>query len=86
MQNLCLHFKKRQKKGKPYCYCTKKRAVIEFFNCKGCPDRGFKKVAKKGLKTPIKKVSKKRLTVSDKTYNIVLGRSKDFEGVPHCQF
>lgn len=85
MQNKCIYLKCRKKQGKPYLYCTRKRATIEFSSCSGCLNKEYKKVAKTASKTPIKKVSKKRITVSDKTYNIVLDRCKDLEGVPHCQ-
>lgn len=98
MNNKCINLKKRIKKGKIYCYCTKKRAVIELSSCFNCSNKEFKKVAKNVLKTPlktysklkaktpIKKVSKKRIVVSKETYNIVLERSKDINGVPHCQY
>lgn len=97
MINKCINMKYRSKKGQAYCYCTHKRSVIDFKECSGCLSKEYKKVAKKALKTqnkaysilkaktPIKKVSKKRKVVSDKTYNIVLDRSKDELGVPHCQ-
>ena len=86
MQNTCLFFKKRQKQGKIYYYCTKKRAVINFSDCSSCLSKEYKNVAKNSLKTqnkaystlkaktPIKKVSKKRITVSKKTYNEVYER------------
>ncbi len=84
--NGCLYLKKRVKKGQTYCYCAFNRAVIDFSDCSGCLNKEYKKVAKNSLKTPnkaystlkaktpIKKVSKKRITVSKKTYNEVYER------------
>ena len=74
MQNKCLYLRYRKKQGRMYCYCTKKRAVIESFECRGCNNREYKKVAKMTVKTPLKKVSKKRVTVSKKTYEEVYER------------
>ena len=74
MQNKCLYLRFRKKQNKTYCYCTKKRAVIESSCCSGCPDREYKKVAKMTVKKRIKPVSKKRVTVSKKTYNEVYER------------
>ncbi len=71
MNNRCIHIKKRTKG----IYCANKGAYIEFSTCKGCLSKEYKKVAKIGLKplkkTPIKKVSKKRVFVSKETYNQV---------------
>lgn len=85
MLNKCLYFRVRKKQGKTYCYCTKKRAIIELSSCYGCLNKEYKKVAKMVVKTRIKPISKKRVVVSEKTYNIVLDRCKDESGVPHCQ-
>ena len=74
MQNKCINLRFRKKQGKTYCYCTKKRAVIEFSCCFNCSNREYKKVAKMVAKKPIKKVSKKRVTVSRKTYDEVYER------------
>lgn len=86
MINKCLCLRYRKKQGKIYCYCTKKRAVIELFECKGCVNKEYKEVSKKAIKmqnktysklkqkTPIKKVSKKRIMVSEKTYKEVYER------------
>ena len=82
----CIYIKKRVKKGQTYCYCAFNKAVIDFNDCKGCLSKEYKNVAKNSLKTPnktystlkaktpIKKVSKKRITVSKKTYNEVYER------------
>lgn len=70
----CLYIRKRAKKGQPYYYCAFKRAVIEFDECKGCIDKEYKKIAKMTVKTRIKPVSKKRTTVSKKTYQEVYER------------
>ena len=80
----CLYLKKRIKNGQAYCYCTFKRATITFSCCSGCPNKEFKNIAKNALKienmayqkTHIRKVSKKRKIVSQKTYNEVYERSK----------
>lgn len=45
----------------------------------------MKKVSKMAVKTRIKPVSKKRVCVSEKTYNEVLEKSKDIFGVPRCE-
>lgn len=82
MNNKCLHLKLRTKKGQRYFYCSRKRAVIEITDCYGCINKEYKKVAKSTLKTssrliakkPINKVSKKRVTVSKKTYEEVFNR------------
>ena len=74
MINKCISFKSRQKKGQIYFYCTKKRAVIDFNECKGCLSKEYKKVAKMTSKTRIKPVSKKRVSVSKKTYKEVYER------------
>ena len=86
MLNGCVYIRKRTKKGQTYLYCIKRRAVIGCECCKGCLSKEYKKVSRMVAKNPIKKVSKKRITVSKETYNIVLERCKDIEGVPHCQF
>ena len=72
--NGCLYIRKRTKKGQAYCYCAFKRAVIDFNDCKGCINKEYKKVAKLTAKTRIKPVSKKRVTVSKKTYQEVYER------------
>lgn len=82
----CTNLRFRKKKGKIYCYCVHKRSVIEQKECSGCLNKEYKKVAKMTVKKRIRPVSKKRITVSEKTYNIVMDRSKDINGVPHCQF
>lgn len=74
MNNKCLHLRFRSKKGQTYCYCAKKRAVIESFECKGCLNKEYKKVAKMTVKKGLNKVSKKRVTVSKKTYDEVYKR------------
>lgn len=76
MQNKCMYLRFRKKQGKTYCYCTKKRAVIEFSCCFNCSNKEYKKVAKMSKKTRIKPISKKRVVVSKKTYNEVLERCK----------
>lgn len=85
MYNSCINLRWRRRKGQLYCYCLQKRAIIERNECKGCLNKEYKKVAKMSQKTRIKPISKKRKTVSDKTYNEVLERSKDIYGVPRCQ-
>ena len=62
MNNKCIYLRFRKKQGKTYCYCTKKRAVIEFSSCYGCINKEYKKIAKNTIKiknrTPLNKVSK----------------------------
>lgn len=58
MINKCINLKFRSKKGKTYCYCTKKRSVIDFKECSGCLSKEYKKVAKMTPKKPLNKVSK----------------------------
>lgn len=84
--NCCKHLKLRSKKGVKYFYCVLTRTVVEQKNCYSCLNRELKKTSKKGVYGQIRPVSNKRKTVSEKTYNIVLDRSRDIEGVPHCQF
>jgi len=84
--NGCLYIKKRVKKGQVYCYCALRQTVINFSDCSGCLTKEYKKSTKSNLKTPIKtysplkaktpikKVSKKRVTVSKKTYEQVYER------------
>lgn len=74
MQNKCMYLRFRKKQGKTYCYCTKKRAIIELSSCYGCLNKEYKKVAKMVKRTRIKPVSKKRAVVSKETYNIVFDR------------
>ncbi len=84
--NGCLYLKKRVKRGQTYCYCAFNRTVIDFSDCFGCLNKEYKKTSKNTLKTsnkpystlkaktPIKKVSKKRITVTKKTYEEVYER------------
>ena len=74
MQNKCINLRFRKKQGKAYCYCTKKRAIIELSSCLGCVNKEYKKVAKMVKRTRIKPISKKRVVVSKKTYNEVYER------------
>lgn len=76
MLNKCIHMKLRHKKGQVYYYCTNKRAVIDFKQCNSCLNKEYKKVSKMVVKKPIKKVSKKRITVSKETYDEVYERDK----------
>lgn len=70
----CIYIRKRTKG----IYCAKRRTYIVFSECNNCLNKEYKKVSKNGLKplkkTPIKKVSKKRVFVSKKTYNEVFER------------
>lgn len=68
--NKCLYLRIRHKKGQLYYYCTKKREIVEKMCYTGCLDKEYK------ITKPIKKVSKKRLYVSSKTYNEVFVRDK----------
>ena len=79
MYQKCLYFRQRHKKGQLYFFCAKQRENVACDCYRECLDKEYK------VKL-IKKVSKKRKTVSKNTYNIVLDRCRDFEGVPHCQY
>ena len=72
--NSCINLRLRSKKGIKYFYCVHRKAEIERKECFGCLNREFKNVAKKHLKTRIRPISKKRVCVSEETYNIVLER------------
>lgn len=89
MNKHCDNFMIRRKKGQIYYYCKLKRAIIERNECFSCNCKELKKVAKNSLKTqnrkPIKKVSKKRITVSKETYNIVFDECTDIFNIPHCK-
>lgn len=58
MQSKCMYLRFRKKQGKTYCYCTKKRAIIELSSCSGCINKEYKKVAKMVAKKPLNKVNK----------------------------
>lgn len=64
----CLYIRKRTKNYKPYFYCTKYKKEVDIYCYKECNDKEYKKAV-------IKKVSKKRITVSKATYDIVLSES-----------
>ena len=54
----CMNLKYRRKKGEIYCYCSFRRAVVDFKECNGCLNKEYKKVAKMTSKTPLKKINK----------------------------
>lgn len=85
MNNNCINLRLRTKKGVKYCFCTHRKTVVSFEECKGCLNRKMKKASKIASKTRIKPISKRRVFVSKKTYEIVIDRSRDYYGVPHCQ-
>ena len=64
----CLYLKQRSKKGQLYYYCSKHREMVELSCFRECLDKEYKQVKK------IKPVSKKRKTVSKKTYEEVFNR------------
>lgn len=66
----CSYLKIRQKKGEIYYYCTNKRHNVNKWCYRECEDKKYK------LPKPIKKVSKKKITVSEETYRIVYERDK----------
>ena len=74
MINSCRNLRIRTKKGVKYFFCVRRKAEIERKECFSCLNRELKNVAKKPLKTRIKPISKKRVCVSEKTYEIVLER------------
>lgn len=66
----CVNFKRRSKKGIIYGYCTLRRSEVPLnaSECYICDNKEYKKYK------PIKKVSKKRVCVSKKTYDEVYER------------
>lgn len=67
----CKNLLKRQRQKKTVFYCKKNKRYIDiFFHCQNCSD--FILVRNK----PIKKVSNKRIIVTEKTYNKVMQRDK----------
>lgn len=62
MLNKCQYLRFRKKQGKTYCYCTKKRATIEFSCCSNCSNKEYKKVAKMTVKKPLSQCKKKHKT------------------------
>ena len=70
----CKHFKRRSKNYKYYFYCTKKKKEITFDDCKGCNLKEYKERKPIKVSKPIKKVSKKRVTVTKHTYEYVYTR------------
>lgn len=86
MNNKCVNLKIRTKKGVKYFYCSRRKAVVSFEECKCCLNKEYKKTSKIAVKTRIKPISKKRVFVSKKTYSIVLEECKDFEGNYRCMY
>ena len=64
----CKELKVRSKKYRKYYYCNRKKCEIDVNECSKCEYKQYKKVKS------IKRVSKKRKTVSEKTYEIVFKR------------
>ena len=69
MYQKCLYFRQRHKKGQLYFFCAKQRENVACDCYRGCLDKEYKV-------KPIKKVSKKRKTVSKSTYSIVYEECK----------
>ena len=69
--NSCINLRCRSKKGIKYLFCVRRKAVIERKDCEGCLYKEYKKVAKMTSRKPIKAISKKRVFVSEETYNQV---------------
>ena len=68
--NKCLYKRFRHKKGVLYCYCTKTRQEVPLKCEIECVDKEYKQ------NKPIKKASKKKISVSQETYNKVYSRDK----------
>lgn len=64
----CKNLLKRQRKYKPYFYCKALRKEIILPCDKNCSELNLVR------NKPIKKVSKKRITVTEETYNKVMQR------------
>ena len=52
----CKYFKRRTKKGIPYLYCSLKKQIITYDNCKDCPNKEYKQY--KTLKSRTGKLAK----------------------------
>lgn len=67
MNNKCLYFRRRTKKGKMYGYCALRRLEVPLnaSECYICSNKEYKK------RKTIKPISKKRVFVSKKTYDKV---------------
>lgn len=74
MYKKCLYLRIRTKQGKPYMFCVKYRKMVKNDCYNGCDDLEFKVPKKLVAKKPMKKVSKKRKSVSNETYEIVYER------------
>lgn len=69
----CINFKKRQKKGEQYFYCSLKNEKINFDDCKSCLTKRYKSVKTKTklvAKKPLKKVSKKQAKIERNRFSI----------------
>lgn len=67
----CVNLLKRQRHYKIVFYCKENKEYIDSFDkCKNCPKMVFKR------NKPIKKVGKKRIFVTEETYNSVYTRDK----------
>lgn len=65
MLNKCINLRYRKHKGVIYCYCTKRRAVIESFSCSSCIYREYKKAAKIAFKSRNNTITKKTAITKD---------------------
>lgn len=74
MYQKCRYLRQRTKKGELYYYCAKRREIVNFACFRECLDKEYKEQKKLVAKKPIKSVSKKRVTVSKKTYEEVFER------------
>lgn len=74
MYKKCLYLRIRTKKGNPYMFCVKYRKIVDSTCYKDCNDLEFKVPKKLIAKKPMKKISKKRRSVSNKTYDVVFER------------
>jgi len=66
----CTFLKYRSKKQIKFLWCNALKKEIKYVDCNGCKHKEYKKIKS------IKKVSKKRIVVSEKSYNIVFEKSK----------
>lgn len=65
VNNNCKYFRIRTRQYKKYFYCIKNKEMISLNNCYMCDDKEYKE------RKTINKISKKRITVSEKTYDEV---------------
>ena len=72
----CIYFKRRSKNYKNYFYCAFYKKEIELNDCKNCIKKEYKEIKPIKVSKPIKKVSKRRVTVAKQVYECVYTRDE----------